>query len=470
MKILSFLQYCDEKRRNPELNPKISAYNYLKEYKDRDDIYITFTDIEKVGIKPLSTFNTPNGIYTYPLKEIWKEYNVDRARSLKVLPFASDRPWINILQAKHSKGFIKNLKSDYTSKDYDRDRNALLNMMVKNYDFESEAISAFQTIENMATSQAKIKSPAGSFWNLTRLIANVYQREFGLNSSSGSQGWNNILRRLGYSGFGDKSGIGLIHISEPIQAVFLHSQEFKVIDRIENKDWLHQEYSQMLKGLTGWDVRSSNIQKIDATTQGVFTIQCSNVTSKNDNVSKIQKNIKGAWPDTYEINFHLSNSTFTNLTYKFTGIANWHFNNCKFSNCKFESLKVRPKHYGGGATFENQNIFENCKFKSDLDIVAILSSSSTTMWFKRCDFESNVLCNNRFTGKVHLIDCSVKGDIEGVYYRPAKFKESLFIPQMTSFAELEKMAKKSKTFQDFERLYNEFRDKKSSDFEKMLFG
>lgn len=471
MKILSFLQYCDEKRRNPELNPKISAYNYLKEYKDRDDIYITFTDIEKVGIKPLSTFNTPNGIYTYPLKEIWKEYNVDRARSLKVLPFASDRPWINILQAKHSKGFIKNLKSDYTSRDYDRDRNTLLNMLIKvNKDSpEAEMIDLPNQIENSAAREAKIKSPVGLFWNLTRNIANYHQFEFNLKSHSTTQAWNNLLRRLGYSGFGDKSGTGLIHISEPLQAVFLHSQEFKVLDRVENKDYLpHTNPAEMIQDLFGWTINHKNIVEYEEYSREI------NIWLKNVELSG--KNINGSYVDNKltslglnHINLILENSIIRDMDYYEIGSVRMILKNSTIKDSKNIMLDGE----GGIDVWSPSKVtFFKCHVDT-IDRDFRLHANSTIEFFN-CIIDTDMMFR---TGTINLHDCklSLGVDIMGVNLFFKKFgNEVVNISKnnigKVSWREVIKMAEKSKTFQDFERLYNEFRDKKSSDFEKMLFG
>ena len=70
----SYKLFLSEKRSNPDKNPKLSAYDYLEQYKDDPDVYISFTDISKIGINPRSDFNTPNGIYTYPLREMWKDF------------------------------------------------------------------------------------------------------------------------------------------------------------------------------------------------------------------------------------------------------------------------------------------------------------------------------------------------------------------------------------------------------------
>ena len=63
-----------EARRNPEKNPHIGAWDLFFKYKDDPNVYISFTTIDKLGINPNSKFNTPNGIYTYPIKEFYENY------------------------------------------------------------------------------------------------------------------------------------------------------------------------------------------------------------------------------------------------------------------------------------------------------------------------------------------------------------------------------------------------------------
>lgn len=221
-----------EARRNPELNPKISAYEALKQYKDDPDIYISFTDVNKIGIKPLSEYNTPNGIYTYPLKEIWKEYRIDIKKSIgKSVPFAGDRKFIQVLRGKNLKGFIKDMYSDYTNVNFDRDIKKIRQLFDKPNIFKS-TFTLDEIIEE-GMSGAKLKSPIGYFWNITKSIA------FYMRSGNQTQNWNNILRQLGYDGFGDKSGRGIIHQAEPIQAVFLHKKTFDHVTMVPNKDYMN---------------------------------------------------------------------------------------------------------------------------------------------------------------------------------------------------------------------------------------
>ena len=69
----SFKFWLHEKRKNPKLNPKVSTLAKIKQYVNRDDVYVSFRDIEKLGINPKSTYSTPNGIYCYWLKSYKKD-------------------------------------------------------------------------------------------------------------------------------------------------------------------------------------------------------------------------------------------------------------------------------------------------------------------------------------------------------------------------------------------------------------
>ncbi len=122
--INNILQELLEARSHPELNPKISGYEALKPYANDPDIYISYTSIDKIGINPKSSYNTPFGIYTYPLKgTIWNE--IEKAKDSHAVPFAGDNPYIWILKSKNKSKFVKDLYKDYTSKDYDEDMNKI---------------------------------------------------------------------------------------------------------------------------------------------------------------------------------------------------------------------------------------------------------------------------------------------------------------------------------------------------------
>jgi hypothetical protein len=63
-----------EARRNPEQNPKISVNQAIKQRlqsgergtPDNPKLFVSFTQLDKLGINPKSKYDTPLGIYAYP--------------------------------------------------------------------------------------------------------------------------------------------------------------------------------------------------------------------------------------------------------------------------------------------------------------------------------------------------------------------------------------------------------------------
>jgi len=248
-----------EARRNPKMNPKQSAYELLKQYADRDDIYISFTEINKIGLNPKSGYNTPIGIYTYPLKITWEEYDIDwradkvtssRLKGLpgstgsinkvieKAYPFASENPYIQVLQRKPSRGFVDLAK--YSQSDYSRDIEKLYEMIneetvYRGFPFEREV---FENFVKRFEKESNFKSPGGLFWNVTRLFSKYFDDEPRIFKDPLPRkplvAWNVLLQRFGYDAFLDSEGEGIIHKHEPWQAVFLTKRSFKHIDTILN--------------------------------------------------------------------------------------------------------------------------------------------------------------------------------------------------------------------------------------------
>jgi len=295
----TFKQYLEEARRNPELNPKISIYKALEPYKDNDDMYITYiADVGKdfsgvtgknisgfkVGINPKSTYNTPNGVYVYPLKEAWERYSDRNAQRIKV-PFAGHHPMIALLQAKSGSNIID--VSQISSKDYDRDYMKLAKMIIKSIKSGSKLSEAFgweyaKGVLELALKNSRDKSPGGIWWNMTRYTffailrfsqksssffssdvpAPTYKDEvmammkdpnmkadFGdmtnrfpniavsKNTTKSSNVWTKVFLDLGVDGVTDKIGNGIIHPSEPMQGVIFNPRAYKVVESFYNKDY-----------------------------------------------------------------------------------------------------------------------------------------------------------------------------------------------------------------------------------------
>jgi hypothetical protein len=288
----TFRNFLDEARRNPiskktgkELNPKIPLYDKLEPLANDSDVYITYVaDVGsmsksaegfKIGINPNSEYNTPNGIYSYPLKEIWKKHKNPVDKTLDV-PFAGEQPFVYIFKPKATNKIVdlKKYNSASYDKDYDKLAKMIINFFMKknkmNQWFSWEVAKA--TLE-AATQNSKNRSIGGQFWNMTRYtffimtgqistrLMKEYEEEVqeamldpkkranfsdkkirievyeNIRRGSPTNLWNKIFRDLGYHGIADKNDAGIIHRSEPTQAVFFNASFIKVIGGGYNKNY-----------------------------------------------------------------------------------------------------------------------------------------------------------------------------------------------------------------------------------------
>lgn len=70
---------------------------------DKPEYYMQFSYVNKLGINPSSKYNTPVGIYSYPITE----YSL-RSLMAGQIPFASDRTYIIVFKPRSDKGIIYN--------------------------------------------------------------------------------------------------------------------------------------------------------------------------------------------------------------------------------------------------------------------------------------------------------------------------------------------------------------------------
>lgn len=212
MKLKDLLQ---EKRRGN--TPKLSPYEQLEKYKDDPDVYITFTERDKVGINPNYVFNTPLGVYAYPLKDVWKDFNHESKQIY--VPFAGSRPFIWVMRSTQPIQSINDYTKDQLYKDYDK----ILSLYSKKFGKRE----VMNDINDYKSNMDPL--PFLALWRTTRSLSTNW-----INSGKPAIAWNKILRQLGYNGIVDH-GNSIIHQSEPTQAVFLHGASFKTIDKIYNK-------------------------------------------------------------------------------------------------------------------------------------------------------------------------------------------------------------------------------------------
>lgn len=246
------LKYLLEARRNPELNPKISAYEELKPYRDKDGYFFSFTEQDKIGVNPRSPYATPIGIYTYPTKGAFKRYNLDGYRDVKhTLPFASERKYVWIVKLKEGQRVLN--FSRYGEADFQRDASILKRYYNTNKELfdESKLGGKIKTIEPSLVGKdnpystmeemfkyftpSKDNSHGFCIWQISREIASSFKQ------GRPSVKWNTLLYKiLGYTAILDLEGRGIIHPNEPMQAVFLTRSALSVVKQVHNKSYTHQ--------------------------------------------------------------------------------------------------------------------------------------------------------------------------------------------------------------------------------------
>lgn len=211
----------NELRRNPELNPKISAVQSLAKYKDDDSYFITFTSIEKVGLNPKSPFSTPVGLYAYKLKDVYADLED------KNYLFGVDRPFVNVIQLNTSK--VLDLEN-YNNKEQD------LQKLKKIY--ETEFGGSFDELINEFESSKDLLYPINTdgkyVYGLMNYISNKKTGKAGAAQKSMIY-FNTLLRKMGYDVVIDRTGT--IHLLQPSQAVFLTPSSYKVIEKVINKNY-----------------------------------------------------------------------------------------------------------------------------------------------------------------------------------------------------------------------------------------
>ena len=248
------------------------------ERKDLEDLFISFTALDKLGINPQSKYSTPLGIYTYPLD--WLLDNVNEARDVPNLmnaaiglhvPFAGGNPYCWIVKVNKSTGKFISSTVEYTSKDAQKDldwirenkidtirdimsslhkssdkekvlfeidiqlynRNIIYQKGLFVYDVNSTRDKILSNKDNLLiiidilfdviAHNALVDTPFGRVWNITRYIA-----------QNNSVSWNKLFRDMGYIGVCDRDGLGIIHHAEPFQCVFFFKRAFDIEEKVEN--------------------------------------------------------------------------------------------------------------------------------------------------------------------------------------------------------------------------------------------
>jgi hypothetical protein len=169
---MRYNELCEARRGGSSKNPRIGVTQIIDKFSSivTDDIdsmyYISYTMVDKLGINPRSGYNTPIGIYSYPVNdEIFS--SIDRSGLVKGVPYMGEAPYIFLFRPKSVNNGL--ILSEYDR--LDRDLNILFRFVSGRDDRITGDI--FDAIIENAKNSALIKTPGGQLWNITRILANI---------------------------------------------------------------------------------------------------------------------------------------------------------------------------------------------------------------------------------------------------------------------------------------------------------
>lgn len=223
MRFLEFLKTINEDIPVGPLNNKELWLDYLKNnFKNPENLFVTFVSVDKVGLNPKSPYDTPIGVYSYPLDFIFEEEDV---------PFRGETKSSKIKVLKNKTNKI--LSNDLSDGEYGLKIKQIENLMKNSGKYSPEIETDPEKYIKRWEQAARKNTNFGSLWNVTRMLTMDYysrpnHRKVQGPTKNNHIAWTKLLLELGYELVIDY-GTGTIHPSEPTQAVFLSPTAYKVV-------------------------------------------------------------------------------------------------------------------------------------------------------------------------------------------------------------------------------------------------
>ena len=185
-------------------DPLLALQQIRKTHPNPENLAVTFTQIDKVGLNPQSRYDTPLGIYLYPL-----DYVIEKQMNV---PYAGNEPYLNVCEFTRPEKILQ-MTSDVSNQKGEQ----LLNVFSKK---EVDEVN-LKYREGLGI-EYHLRSNYSKLWLVTRILANNKPTQ-----------WNINFRKCGIDGFVDH-GTGTIHPSEPTQCVVFAANNLKLLHSINN--------------------------------------------------------------------------------------------------------------------------------------------------------------------------------------------------------------------------------------------
>lgn len=258
MRILDLI----EARKNPEQNPKIPINKIIikavnsapGEIAGTKNVFVSFTEVDKLGINPKSKYDTPIGIYAYPAEYVQRV--TGSTRRMSELPFAGESEYANIFNASGNVINVATITAPEVRVYYKKVAELWAKTSGKDWKTSVDYIERY--INNAGTKSRFSDYPGGQLWYVTMVAAQeLFASAWGTKTPVA---WNKLFRSIGIDGVIDYTadgGVGIIHTSEPTQAVFFTINNVKNVKRYDNNYSPAQTVRQQEYGKAEHDVVSN---------------------------------------------------------------------------------------------------------------------------------------------------------------------------------------------------------------------
>jgi hypothetical protein len=202
-----------------DLFERASLISKLSVHAHDPDVFVTFVDVLKLGINPMSEWDHPVGVYFYPVSEI---ISGKAANNGHMIPFAAQRPYAFLVRAK---GNMLELQ-DYTVDDLDRDIERIerkFPVLVEDREQWDHMVERWYAMWG--------DRPGEAIWRITERIANFI--ELRMPARSSRMIWHQLFRACGYDGVVDR-GEKIISPNEPAQGVIFDVTGLTVLEAAHN--------------------------------------------------------------------------------------------------------------------------------------------------------------------------------------------------------------------------------------------